>query len=456
MTSTPNILYFHIDNTGVGDWGPYGGAYALGAKTPNVERFAREGLVLQSYAPEAQCTPTRSALMTGRHAIRTGCITAIGHAGLVTWEVTIADKLKELGYSNACLGKWHCGETVGRLPTDNGFDYWYGPPQSWDNAEWPDDKWFKDEGLEPAYIMESKAQGDLRNIKVLDRDVRRDIDLEFLDKACRWMEDAKQKDQPFFLYFNHSNIHFPVLPRAAYKDKSKGGPVADCIQMIDGDFQVLLDKIDALGQRDNTIVIFAGDNGRDDSFHAPGNRGSSGPWRGGFFSTYEGNNHTAGIVRWPGRIRPGVSDGMMHVTDWLPTLLTLIGHPEKVPADRVIDGIDQSAFLTGQQEKSNRVKFPMYFDALHVGWRYKNFKVLTHKIEHGFAPIQQLAIPHGMNLTVNPEEDLPMQYEDSHSWLLYKVIPALNQEWQASLKKDCVPFMAPLDFNPYDKKNSGE
>ena len=456
MTSTPNILYFHIDNTGVGDWGPYGGAYALGAKTPNVERFAREGLVLQSYAPEAQCTPTRSALMTGRHAIRTGCITAIGHAGLVTWEVTIADKLKELGYSNACLGKWHCGETVGRLPTDNGFDYWYGPPQSWDNAEWPDDKWFKDEGLEPAYIMESKAQGDLRNIKVLDRDVRRDIDLEFLDKACRWMEDAKQKDQPFFLYFNHSNIHFPVLPRAAYKDKSKGGPVADCIQMIDGDFQVLLDKIDALGQRDNTIVIFAGDNGRDDSFHAPGNRGSSGPWRGGFFSTYEGNNHTAGIVRWPGRIRPGVSDGMMHVTDWFPTLLTLIGHPEKVPADRVIDGIDQSAFLTGQQEKSNRVKFPMYFDALHVGWRYKNFKVLTHKIEHGFAPIQQLAIPHGMNLTVNPEEDLPMQYEDSHSWLLYKVIPALNQEWQASLKKDCVPFMAPLDFNPYDKKNSGE
>ena len=456
MTNKPNILYFHMDNTGVGDWGPYGGAYPLGAKTPNVDRFAREALVLQSYAPEAQCTPTRSALMTGRHAIRTGCITAIGHAGLVTWEVTIADKLKELGYSNVCLGKWHCGETIGRLPTDNGFDYWYGPPQSWDNAEWPDDKWFKDEGLDPAYIMESKAKGDLRNIKVLNRDVRRDIDLEFLDKACRWMEDAKQKDQPFFIYFNHSNIHFPVLPRAEYKDKSKGGPVADCIQMIDGDFQVLLDKIDALGQRENTIVIFAGDNGRDDSFHAPGNRGSSGPWRGGFFSTYEGNNHTACIVRWPGRIKPGMSDGMMHVTDWFPTLLTLIGHPEKVPTDRVIDGIDQAAFITGQQEKSNRIKFPMYFDALHVGWRYKNFKVLTHKIEHGLAPIQQLAIPHGMNLTVNPDEDLPMQYEDAHSWLLYKVIPALNQEWNASLKKDRVPFMAPLDFNPYDKKNSGE
>lgn len=451
MPNLPNILFFHLDNTGLGDWGAYGGAYSLGAKTPNVDRFASEGLLLQSYAPEAQCTPTRSALMTGRHAIRTGCINAIGHAGLVAWEVTIADKLKELGYSNTCLGKWHCGETVGRLPTDKGFDYWYGPPQSWDAALWPDEKWFQEEGLEPDYIMESKARGDLRKMKILDQDVRRNIDLEFLDKACQWMDEAKQKDQPFFVYFNHSSIHWPVLPRAEYKGKSKGGAVGDCIQMVDDDFQVLLDKIDALGQRDNTIVIFAGDNGRDDSFHAPGNRASSGPWKGGYFSTYEGNNHTAGIIRWPGKVRPGKSDGIMHVVDWFPTLLNLIGHPEKVPTDRVIDGIDQTAFITGQQENSNRNKFPMYFDKVHVGWRYKIFKILTHKIEHGFAPIQQLAIPQGFNLYSNPDEDLPMNYEEGYSWMLYKVLPALNAEHYASLEKDSVPFMAPLDFNPYKK-----
>ena len=218
---------------------------------------------------------------------------------------------------------------------------------------WPDDKWFQDEGLEPAYIMESTAKGDLRNIKILDQDVRRDIDLEFMDKACDWMEDATEKDEPFFVYFNHSNIHFPVLPRAEYEDKSNGGPVADCIQMIDSDFQVLLDKIDALGQRDNTVVIFAGDNGRDDSFHAPGNRGSGGPWRGGYFSTYEGNNHTPGIIRWPGKVEPGKSDGIMHVTDWFPTLLTLIGQPEKVPTDRVIDGIDQTALLLKGDTRAN-------------------------------------------------------------------------------------------------------
>ena len=272
MSNRPNILMFHVDNVSVGDFGCYGGAYPLGATTPNVDRFARESLQLTNYNVEAQCTPSRSALMTGRHPVRTGCISALPGSGLVAWEVTIADKLKALGYSNACYGKWHCGEDVGRLPTDKGFDYWYGLYHTWDVALWPGDKWFQKENLEPEHIVESKGKGDVRNVKVLDAEVRRNIDLEFMEKAGRWMEDAKAKDQPFFIYFNHSNVHFPVLPRAEYEHASNGGAVADCIQMVDGDFKVLLDKIDALQLRDNTIVIFAGDNGRDTSFHAPGNR----------------------------------------------------------------------------------------------------------------------------------------------------------------------------------------
>ena len=255
----------------------------------------------------------------------------------------------------------------------------------------------------------------MRNIKVLDLEVRRNIDPEFMEKAGVWMEDAKAKDQPFFIYFNHSNVHFPVVPRAEYQDTSNGGAVADCIQMVDGDFKVLLDKLDALGLRDNTIVIFAGDNGRDTSFHAPGNRSAPGSWRGGYFSTYEGNNRTVGIVRWPGKIAPGKSDEMMHITDWFPTLLNMIGHKESVPTDRVIDGYDHSDFVTGKQEHSNRDYFPMFFDRHHVGMRYKKFKVLTHKIEHGSAPIQQLAIPHVYNLTVNPDEDTPYNYEVAHT-----------------------------------------
>jgi arylsulfatase len=142
---------------------------------------------------------------------------------------------------------------------------------------------------------------------------------------------------------------------------------------------------------------------------------------------------------------------MMHITDWFPTLLNMIGHKDKVPTDRVIDGVDQSFFVTGQQEHSNRDYFPMFFDRLHVGMRYKNFKILTHKIEDGFAPIQQLAIPHLYNLSVNPDEDTPLSYDGVHSWVLYKVFGPKTAELQASLKKDSVPFGAPLDFNPYEQ-----
>jgi arylsulfatase len=447
----PNILFFHVDNVSVGDFGCYGGAYPIGAKTPNVDRFARECLLLTNYNVEAQCTPSRAALMTGRHPVRTGCITALPGSGLVAWEVTIADKLKALGYSNAIFGKWHCGEDVGRLPTDKGFDYWYGPPGTWDVAAWPGDKWFKEESFEPDFMLESKGKGEKRRVKVIDEEVRRNVDLELLEKAKTWMGDSKNRGQPFFIYFNHSCVHFPVLPRAEYQNSSNGGAVADCIQMIDGDFKVLLDRLDELGLRENTIVIFAGDNGRDTSFHAPGNRGAQGPWQGGYFSTFEGNNRTAGMIRWPGKIAPRTSDEMMHITDWFPTLLNMLGSKASVPTDRVIDGCDQSAFITGKQEHSNRNYFPMFFDHLHVGMRYKNFKVLTHKIEHGLAPIQQLAIPHVQNLTTNPDENTPMNYELVHSWVLYKVFGPKTKELQESLKKDSVPFGAPLDFNPYAK-----
>jgi arylsulfatase len=300
-------------------------------------------------------------------------------------------------------------------------------------------------------MLESKAKGDLRHMKVLDKEVRRNIDLEFLDKAGRWMEDSKAKDKPFFIYFNHSNIHFPVLPRKEYEHSSNGGAVGDCVQMIDGDFKVLLDKLDALGLRENTIVIFAGDNGRDTSFHGPGNRGASGNWRGGYFSTSEGNNRTAGIIRWPGKIQPRTSDEMMHITDWFPTLLHLVGHPEKVPTDRVLDGVDQSAFLTGKQESSNRDSFMMFFDTQLVGMRFKNFKVLTHKVEDGASPIQKLAIPNIFNLAVNPDEDTAYNYDEPSSWVLYKVFTPAARKLQESLQKDSVPFGAPLDFNPYKK-----
>ena len=302
MSDRPNILFFQLDNVSPSDFGCYGGGMVIGAKTPNIDRFATEGNMLTNYNTEAQCVPSRSALMTGRHSTRTGCVSVLPGCGLVAWELTIADQLKELGYRNACLGKWHCGNEPGRFPTDKGFDYWYGIGGTWDEAMWPTDKWFRDAGMTPSYVLESTGPGHLEELEVLDEEVRKNFDLPLLAKGKQWMEDSVAADEPFFLYFNHSNVHFPILPRDEYIDSSDGGPVADCIQMVDGDFQQLLDKIDELGIADNTIVVFAADNGRDTSFHAPGNRGAQGNFRGGYFSTYEGNHRTACIARWPGVI----------------------------------------------------------------------------------------------------------------------------------------------------------
>ncbi|UIP59948.1 sulfatase-like hydrolase/transferase [Agromyces marinus] len=444
----PNILYFHVDNISTGDLGCYGGGIAIGARTPNIDRFAEQGLQLTNYNVEAQCTPTRSALMTGRHSTRTGCTSALPGSGLVAWETTIATQLKSLGYRNAILGKWHCGAEPGRYATDHGFDYWYGILGTWDEAMWPDDKFFKASGLEPSYVIESDAPGSARNVKVLDREVRRDIDLELIEKGKRWMADAVDADEPFFLYFNHSNMHFPTLPRAEFIDSSDGGPLADCIQMLDADFGTLLEHLDALGIAEDTIVVFAGDNGRDTTFHAPNNRGAEGNWRGGYFSTYEGNNRTAGILRWPNRLRTGRSDEMIHAVDWFPTILSMVEAPELVPDDRVLDGVDQSAFLRGDEEHSRREHFLMFFDQLLVGMRWRNFKVLTHRVVDGTAPIEQLATPHVYNLTVNPDENTPYNYDQVHSWVLYHVFSRIAGEYQRSLDGDAVPKGAPVDFVP--------
>lgn len=451
MTDKPNILYFQLDNVSHGDIGCYGGGITIGAKTPNVDRFAEESLMLTNYNVEAQCVPSRSALMTGRHSARTGCISVLPGCGLVAWELTIADQLKELGYNNCILGKWHCGNDEGRYPTDKGFDYWYGIGGTWDEAMWPTDKWFKEAGMKPSYVLESTGPGHLEELKVLDNEARKNFDLVTLEKGKRWMEDSVAKDEPFFLYFNHSNVHFPNLPRDEYIDSSNGGPVADCIQMVDGDFQILLDKIDELGIKDNTVVIFAAENGRDTTFHAMGNQTSQGNWRGGYFSTYEGNQRTVCLVRWPEHIKPGKTDGMIHIVDWFPTLLNLIDHEELIPTDRVLDGVDQSAFICGEQEDSNREHFPLFFDELYVGMRYRNFKILTHKIESGVAPIQKLAMPHVLNLTVDPDENLPYYYEQIHSWVLYQVFGPRSVAFQKSLVGDAVPKGAPLDFNPKAK-----
>ena len=140
-----NIVYFLVDNLGYGELGCYGVGILRGADTRRIDAFAGEGMKLLNFAPEAQCSPSRAALMTGRYAIRSGNHTVAlpgDEGGLVAWEKTLGDVLSAQGYATACYGKWHIGASDGRWPTDHGFDEWLGIPRTWDESLWPDDPWY--------------------------------------------------------------------------------------------------------------------------------------------------------------------------------------------------------------------------------------------------------------------------------------------------------------------------
>src|ERR1700754_4348682 len=193
MAERPNILFFHVDNLGFGELSCYAGGPLRGVQTQRIDAFADEGFRLTNYCPKSQCTPTRSALMTGRHAIRSGTHTvplgAPGGWGLVAWERTLADLLTGAGYACAAYGKWHVGEGEGRWPTDKGFQEWYGPPRTYDEALWPTDP-FYDPARDPVARMLESAGDGVAEREQLTLEVRRDCDAEYLRRAEAFMTRA--------------------------------------------------------------------------------------------------------------------------------------------------------------------------------------------------------------------------------------------------------------------------
>ncbi len=357
MAVQPNILFFHVDNLGAGELSCYSGGPYRGLWTRRTDAFAEEGVRLTNYAPEAQCTPTRSALLTGRYGIRSGnhSVPAGGAApwGLVAWERTLGDLLSGAGYRCAVYGKWHVGDGPGRWPTDHGFVEWYGIPRSYDEALWSTDPWY-DAERDPVPTMVEIKQGD-HDVTVGDRltyEHRRVVDVEYKRRAVAFMQRQVTDAQPFFVYFNHSMMHLPCVPRAEFDGKTGNGEGADSLLELDSDFGDLLDEIDRLGVRDDTIVVFAGDNGAEDMLLW---RGSPGFWQGSYLAGAEGNLRTPCIVRWPEAVPAGrVTDEIVHVTDWFTTLLTMAGCGGLVPTDRNIDGVDQTGLLAGRSETSAR------------------------------------------------------------------------------------------------------
>ena len=253
----PNIVFIFMDNFGYGELGIYGGGITRGGATPRIDSLAAEGIRLTNFNVEVQCTPSRAALMTGRYAIRSGNATVpitTGMYGLTQWEITMAEMLSDEGYATGMFGKWHLGHTAGRFPTDQGFDEWYGIPNSTDESLWPDQPQFNavvEENLSPyavpEYIYDARKGEDPKKVKIYDSKMRPEIDREITDKAIEFMQRQARAEKPFFVYLPYTQTHMPVVPSAEFSGKSGNGDWGDVLMQIDAYVSELLGTIDELG-----------------------------------------------------------------------------------------------------------------------------------------------------------------------------------------------------------------
>jgi arylsulfatase len=454
----PNIVFVFMDNFGWGEPGFNGGGIIRGAATPRMDQIADEGLRLTNFNVEVQCTPSRAALMTGRYAVRSGNATVpVGEGiyGLVQWEVTLAEMLSEQGYATGMYGKWHLGRTEGRFPTDQGFDEWFGIPNSTDEATWSSLPGFADSGVSEAFVMESTKGNTPRKIQPYRLDYRPLIDRELTDRAISFMKRQSAAAKPFFVYLPYTATHFPAVPHPDFQGKSGKGTWGDLLMQIDSYVGELLDTLDELDIAKETIFVFTADNGPEAL--NPGENsmtvetalhGSAGPWRSTLFTGYEGALRVPFVMRWPEKIEAGrVSDEIVHEMDIFPTLASIVGG--KVPTDRVIDGVDVSALMLGKSEKSGRDGFVVYMgnDIFAVKW--KDWK-LHFKEQDGWSGVlREYTMPRLYNLISDPQEHDNVLFP--HTWVPKPALVQL-QEHAVSLKMNPpVPTGALDPYKPPEK-----
>ena len=437
----PNIVLVFMDNFGWGEPGFNGGGIIRGAPTPRMDSLAEEGLRLTNFNVEVQCTPSRSAIMTGRYAVRSGNGTVPlgeGVYGLVQWEITMAEMLSEAGYATGMYGKWHLGRTPGRFPTDQGFDEWYGVPNSTDESTYSSLPGFAESGVPETFVMDAKKGENPKKVRPYRLDYRPLIDRDLTDRAIRFMKRQAGAKKPFFVYLPYTATHFPTLPHPDFVGKSGNGPWADLLMQIDSYTGELLDAIDKLGISKNTIFIFTADNGPE-ALEADGTsltvetavHGSAGPWRGTLFTGFEGALRVPFVIRWPGKIAAGASsDEIVHAMDLFPTLAKIAGG--KVPNDRVIDGIDVSDFFLGKTKKSGRDGFIVYMGNDVFGVKWRNWKLHFKEQYTWNAILRTYTMPRVYNLMNDPQERDNVLFP--HTWVPKAALPQLV-EHVASLKK---------------------
>jgi len=337
----PNFVLIFIDDMGYGDVGAFGSKLN---RTPNIDRMAAEGMKLTSFYAAPVCSASRAQLMTGSYAPRVsvpGVFFPAGKQGLNPEEHTVADYLRESGYATMCVGKWHLGDQREFLPTNHGFDGYYGIPYSNDMA-----RRSSVDGRAVHPLMRDTEVAEL-----LEDEGQRRITRLYTEEAVKFLSEGKESDKPFFLYLPHTAMHVPLFPHADFAGKSNNGTYGDWVEEVDWSVGQVLGALERLGLDEDTLVVFTSDNGPWASKGKAG--GVAGPLRGSKGCTLEGGVREPTIIRWPGKIAPGsVSDAIAGTTDILPTFVSLAGG--KLKPEVVIDGVDLSPLLLGRAGEAPR------------------------------------------------------------------------------------------------------
>ncbi len=470
----PNILVIMGDDVGWFNIN-YINRGMMGYDTPNIDRVAEEGMFFTDAYAEQSCTAGRAAFITGQHPFRTGLL-RVGlpgaDVGIRAEDPTIAELLKPLGYMTGQFGKNHLGDKDEFLPSNHGFDEFFGnlyhlnAEDEPENPDYPKNPEFKKK-FGPRGVIKSTADGKIEDTGPLTKKRMETVDDEFAGAAMDFMERSVKAKKPFFTWFNASRMHVWTRLRPKYEGITGQGIYADGMREHDDHVGQLLHKLEELGITDNTIVVYTTDNGAE-VFSWPD--GGTIPFRGEKNTNWEGGYRVPMFVKWPGKIKAGsISNEIISLQDFLPTLLAAAGEPEikekllkghkagnktfKVH----LDGYNFLPHMTGKEEKGPRREF-IYFsdDGLPTALRYDDWKlVFMEQRAHGLAvwqdPYFALRAPKTFNLRRDPFERADHESGSYDVWFAERmfVFAPAQQIFGKFLMtfKEYPPRQKPDDFN---------
>ncbi len=446
----PNILVIWGDDIGYWNVSAYNQGM-MGYRTPNIDRIAKEGMLFTDAYGEQSCTAGRAAFITGQSGFRTGLL-KVGlpgaKEGLAPEDVTIAELLKANGYMTGQYGKNHLGDRDEHLPTNHGFDEFFGnlyhlnAEEEPENSDYPKDPEFKKK-FGPRGVIKSSADGTIEDTGPLDKKRMETVDEETLAGALDFMDRAVEQEKPFFLWWNATRMHIFTHLKPESEGVTGLGIFPDGMVEHDGHVGQLLDKLDELGIADNTIVMYSTDNGAE-SFSWPD--GGTTPFRGEKNENWEGGFRVPLALKWPGVIEPGqVSNEIISHMDWIPTFLAAAGEPNvkeelltgKAVGDKTfkvhLDGYNFLPYFKGEVDEGPRREI-FYFsdtgDLLNL--RYNNWKVVfAEQRAEGFdvwqEPFTFLRLPKLFNLRTDPFEQadhISIGYDRWRIERVFALVPA--------------------------------